>query len=395
MTMNAASTSPQSDGQQRQSEVYLSGLSGQRPALPVARAGLEQAANAAMTREASGYLDGMPSTMHTNEEAFRRWRIVPRMLRDIAQRDLTVELFGAHYPSPMLLAPIGVQSIVHADGELGSARAAASLGLPFIASTASTAPLEQVAHVMGNAPRWFQLYWSKDSAFNASVVARAERAGYSAIVVTLDTFLLAWRPRDIENAYLPFLLGQGLGNYFTDPAFRAALAKPPEDDPQTAILHWMHIFGNPSLTWNDLRVLRDQTRLPILLKGILHPDDARCALDAGMDGVIVSNHGGRQVEGAIASLDALPAITEAIQGRIPILVDSGIRCAADVLIATALGARAVLLGRPYMWGLALGGEAGVREVLHNMLADLDLTLGLSGYTSFTQLTPSALVRVQA
>ena len=390
--MSAASTPPPSYGLQRQSEVYLSGLSGQRPALPVAPARLEQAANAAMTREASGYLDGMPGTMQSNEQAFQRWRIVPRMLRDIAQRDLSVELFGARYPAPLLLAPVGVQSIIHADGELGSARAAASLGLPFIASTASHASLEQVAHAMGAAPRWFQLYWSKDPAFNASVVARAERAGYSAIVVTLDTFLLAWRPRDIENAYLPFLLGQGLGNYFTDPAFRAALPKPPEDDPQAAILHWMQMFGNPSLTWNDLRVLRDQTRLPILLKGILHPDDARRALDAGMDGVIVSNHGGRQVEGAIASLDALPAITEAVQGRVPILLDSGIRCAADVLKAVALGARAVLLGRLYMWGLALGGEAGVREVLNNMLADLDLTLGLSGYTSFTQLNPSALVR---
>lgn len=390
--MSAPATPPPGYGQQRQFEVYIGGLSGQRPTIPVAADALERAANAAMTREASGYLDGMPDTMRANQEAFRRWRIVPRMLRDIATRDLSVELFGARFPAPVLLAPIGVQSIVHADGELGAARAAASVGLPFIASTASTTPLEQVAGALGATPRWFQLYWSKDPAFNASVVTRAERAGYSAIVVTLDTFLLAWRPRDIENAYLPFLLGEGLGNYLSDPAFRAALARPPEEDPQSAIVHFQQIFGNPALTWNDLRVLRDQTRLPILLKGILHPDDARRALDAGMDGVIVSNHGGRQVEGAIASLDALPNIVESVQGRFPILLDSGIRCAADAIKAIALGARAVLLGRPYMWGLALGGEAGVREVLRNFLADLDLTLGLSGYTAFTQLNPSSLAR---
>ena len=384
---------PTSYGLQRQFQVYLAGLQGQRPRLPVSPEALEQAANAAMTPEASGYLNGMADSMQANHAAFQRWRIVPRMLRDVSQRDLRIQLFNKPYPVPFLLAPIGVQSIVHADGELGVARAAASLGVPMIFSTASTPPLEQLAQAMAQAPRWFQLYWSKDPAFNASVLHRAEQAGCEAIVVTLDTFLLAWRPADIQNAYLPFLLGQGIGNYLNDPAFRSALTRPPEEDPQAAIQHFLQIFTNPSLTWRDLAFLRERTKLPILLKGILHADDARKAIDAGMNGVIVSNHGGRQVEGAIASLDALPAVVEAVHGEVPILLDSGIRRASDVIKAIALGPQAVLLGRPYLWGLALGGEQGVREVLTNFLADLDLTLALSGSASWAEVNASTLVHV--
>jgi isopentenyl diphosphate isomerase/L-lactate dehydrogenase-like FMN-dependent dehydrogenase len=377
-------------GLQRQFQVFLEGLQGKRPHLPVDADALEQAANAVMTPEASGYLKGMTETMQGNRAAFQRWKIVPRMLRNVEQRDLSIQLFNKRYPVPLLLAPIGVQSIIHTDAEAGVARAAAALGIPLILSTVSTIPLEQVCQTMGDAPRWFQLYWSKDPDFNTSIIARAEQAGCEAIVVTLDTNLLAWRPYDIQNAYLPFLLGQGIGNYLSDPIFRKALTRPPEEDPQGAIQHFLQIFTNPSLTWQDLTFLREHTQLPILLKGILHPDDARQAIAAGMDGIIVSNHGGRQVAGAIASLDALPAIVEAVQGQIPILLDSGIRRASDVIKALALGAQAVLLGRPYIWGLALNGEQGVREVLTNFLADLDLTLALSGYSSFSELDPSAL-----
>jgi lactate 2-monooxygenase len=384
---------PTSYGVQRQFQIYLAGLQGQRPQLPVMPEALEQAANAAMTSEASGYLDGMADIMLANRAAFQRWRIVPRMLRDVSERDHSIQLFGKRYPVPFLLAPIGVQSIVHADGELGVARAAASLGIPMIFSTASTPPMEELAQAMGQAPRWFQLYWSKDPAFNASMLQRAEQAGCEAIVVTLDTFLLGWRPIDLQNAYLPFLLGQGLGNYLSDPAFRSALAHPPQEDLQAAIQYFFQIFTNPSLTWQDLAFLREHTKLPILLKGILHADDARKAIDAGMNGVIVSNHGGRQVEGAIAALDALPAVVEAVHGEIPVLFDSGIRRASDVIKAVALGARAVLLGRLYLWGLALGGEQGVREVLTNFMADLDLTLALSGYTSWADVDASTLVHV--
>ena len=388
--MNADFSSPPY-GLQRQFQVYLAGLQGQRPQLPVSPEDLELAANKAMSPEASGYLDGMAETMQANRAAFQRWRIVPRMLRNVAERDLSVTLFQKRYPAPFLLAPIGVQSIVHPEAEIAAARAAASLGIPFIMSTASTTPLEQVTQAMGEAPRWFQLYWSKNADFNASLLTRAEQAGCDALVVTLDTTLLAWRPSDIHNAYLPFLLGQGIGNYVSDPAFRALLARPPEEDPQAAIQQFLQIFSTPTLTWQDLAFLREHTRLPILLKGILHPDDARLAIDAGMDGVIVSNHGGRQVAGAIASLDALPAIADAVGGRIPLLLDSGIRRAADVMKALALGAQAVLLGRPYMWGLALGGEQGVQEVLTNFLADLDLTLALSGSRSFAEVDASTIV----
>lgn len=391
--MSSQSTPPlPSYGLQRQTQVYLAGLTGQRPQIPVNADALEQAANAALSLEASGYLNGMTDSMRANLAAFKRWRIVPRMLRNVAERDLSIELFKKRYSAPILLAPIGVHSIVHPDGEPAVARAATSLGIPMIFSTASTAPVEQIAQVMGAAPRWFQLYWSKDPAFNASIVQRAEQASCEAIVVTLDTFLLAWRPYDIQNAYLPFLLGQGVGNYFSDPAFRKALKQPPEENPRAAVEHFLQIFTNPSLTWEDLATLRKQTQLPILLKGILHPDDALKALDAGMDGIIVSNHGGRQVEGAIAALDALPGIAQAVQGRAPILFDSGIRCASDVIKAIALGAKAVLLGRPYLWGLALGGEQGVREVLANFLADLDLTLALSGYKSFAEVDPATVVK---
>lgn len=378
-------------GLNRQLEVYLAGLAGQRPTLPVDPDALERAGMAAMTEEARGYLGGMPDTMRANRAAFQRWRIVPRMLRNVAERDLSIQLFGKRYPAPVLLAPIGVQSIIHPEGEVAVARAAASLGIPLIFSTASHAPLEAIAGAMGSAPRWFQLYWSKDPDFNASVVARAEAAGCEAIVVTLDTFLLAWRTEDIQNAYLPFLLGQGIGNYVSDPAFRAKLGEPPEVNQQAAIMQFIQMFTNPALTWDDLRTLREQTKLPILLKGILHPDDARRARDAGVQGLVVSNHGGRQVEGAIASLDALVGIAQAVGDDLTVLADSGVRRASDVLKAVALGAQAVLVGRPYLWALALGGEQGVRELLANTLADLDLTLALSGYSSFGQVSRATVV----
>ena len=284
-----------------------------------------------------------------------------------------------------------MQSIVHPDAELAVARAASSAGVPFILSTASSKTLEDVAQAAGDGLRWFQLYWGRDPELTASFLSRAERAGYSALVVTLDTNLLSWRPRDIQHAYLPFLLGEGVANYVSDPVFRAALAKPPEEDPQAAVLHFVRVFTNPTLTWDDLVFLRSHTSLPIILKGIVHPDDARKAREYGASGVIVSNHGGRQVDGAVASLHALPEIVEAVGDSIPVLFDSGIRSGSDVYKALALGARAVLLGRPYMWGLALNGEQGVRDVLLDTLADLDLTLALSGHRTLETVDATTLV----
>jgi isopentenyl diphosphate isomerase/L-lactate dehydrogenase-like FMN-dependent dehydrogenase len=393
--MSNAAQVPRAFGMERQLQIYLAGMQGQKPATPIAYEELERQARERLSAEAFGYVAGgagSEDTMRANAEAFRRWRIAPRMLHDVSQRSSAVEVLGAALPAPVLLAPVGVQSIIHADAEIATARAAAAVGIPFILSTASSKTLEDVAAAGGNVPRWFQLYWGRDPELTASFLARAERAGYSAIVVTLDTSLLSWRERDMQNAYLPFLLGEGIANYLSDPVFRASLAQPPEVDPQSAIFKFVSIFSNPTLTWNDLAFLREHTRLPILLKGILRADDAQKALDHGAHGIIVSNHGGRQVDGALASLDALPAIVAAVQGRVPVLFDSGIRRGADAFKALALGARAVLLGRTYLWGLALSGEEGVRDVLLNFLADLDLTLALSGCASFAEVDTSMLVR---
>jgi lactate 2-monooxygenase len=376
-----------------QIEIYLAGLSGQRPEYPIALAELEQAAREAMTAEAWGYVAGAAgteSTMQANRDAFGRWRIVPRILRNVAERALAVELFGARLNAPVLLAPIGVQGIVHPDAERAVARAAASQDIPMILSTASTTPMEEVAEDCGDTLHWYQLYWPADPELTQSFVKRAESSGYSAIVVTLDTMLLAWRPRDLQHAFLPFLEGVGIAQHLSDPVFRASLDKPPEDDMPAAVMRWAQIYSDPSAVWSRLQELKEMTSLPIVLKGILHPDDARAAVKAGMDGVIVSNHGGRQVDGAIGALDALPEVVDAVPNDFPVLFDSGIRGAADAVKAIALGARAVLLGRPYIWGLAIGGEAGVRQVLRAFLAELDLTLALSGCASLEDVDQSLL-----
>ncbi len=383
-------------GMQRQQQIYTLGLTGGGLSIPISLALLEQKAKEILSPPAFDYVAGGAGgedTVRANREAFYGWGIVPRMLRDVSQRDLSVELFGVQLPAPVILGPVGVQGILHAEGELASARAAASLGLPFALSTASSRTIEEVAQAVdsaGNGLRWFQLYWGKNPDLTASMLQRAERAGYQALVVTLDTSMLAWRERDLQHAYLPFILGQGLANYFSDPVFRALLPQPPEQNPAAAIQVWSSLFSNTALTWNDIPFLRKHTSVPIILKGILHPRDAARAVEAGVDGLIVSNHGGRQVDGAIATLDALPAIVREVNEQIPVLFDGGIRRGADVFKALALGARAVLLGRLYTWGLAVAGEQGVRDVVLNLLADFDLTLALSGHTSCGALDSTAL-----
>ncbi|MBT2211012.1 lactate 2-monooxygenase [Actinomadura sp. NEAU-AAG7] len=378
-----------------QNSIYLEGLGDVRPGLPTDLTRLEGLAEGVLSAQAFGYVAGAAgseATARANRAAFDRWRIVPRMLRDVAERDLSVDVLGTAMPAPVLLAPIGVQSILHPDGELATARAAAAEGLTAVLSTAASHSMEDVAEAAGDgAPRWYQLYWPKDRDLAVSFLDRARAAGYTALVVTLDTFTLAWRPRDLDRAYLPFLRGVGVANYFADPVFQRAVGGPVTGaNRQAALLHWVANFGNPSLTWDDLAFLREHWDGPIALKGIQHPDDARRAVEAGMDGVIVSNHGGRQVDGAVAALDALPAVVAAVGGRASVLFDSGVRTGADVVKALALGARAVLVGRPYAYGLALGGQAGVRHVLRCLQAELELTLALSGLTRPGQLTPEIL-----
>ena len=375
-------------------EIYARGLGGETPAIPVAVAELEAKAIAAMEPRIANYVGagaGSEETIRANREAFRRRKIVPRMLRDVSARDLSTTILGTEMPAPLMLAPIGVQQGVHPDGELASARAAAALGVPMIASTASHYSLEEIAEAGGpEAPRWFQLYWPNDPDLARSFVERAERAGYEAIVLTVDTFVPGWKPRDLQQAWLPFLEGRGVGNYFQDPVFRAKLEKTPEEDPGMATGQFLAVQANPALSWDHLATLREMTSLPIVVKGIQHVDDAREAVSRGVDGIVVSNHGGRQVDGAIASLDALPPIAEAVGDDLAILFDSGVRGGGDVLKALALGADAVCLGRPYIWGLALDGQEGVETVLKMVLAELDLTMALCGLTRPEEIGPELL-----
>ena len=416
----------------RQTSIYRAGVSGRRPRVPTDATKLEARARKAMPEEAFAYIAGgagTGATMRANRDAFDRWRIVPRMLRDVSGRDTGVELFGRRLPSPFLLCPVGVLEMVHPDADLAVARAARAEGVPMILSNQASRPMEACARELGDSPRWFQLYWSTSNDLVESFVHRAETSGAEAIVVTLDTTLLGWRTHDLDIAYLPFLRGKGIAQYTSDPVFRRIIENDPvelgpDEQPKpspaalrtlvqltraypdrfasalrsgharAAVQTFVRIYSRPSLRWEDLPFLRERTKLPILLKGILHPDDAARAVDEGIDGVIVSNHGGRQVDGAIGTLEALPGVARAVDGRIPVILDSGIRGGADAFKALALGATAVGIGRPYAYGLAIAGEAGVREVLANFKADFDLTLGLSGHTSVADIGPDSLADVR-
>ena len=379
-----------------QNEIYLQGLGDVVPAFTTDVTALEGVARERMEAGAFGYVvggAGSEATVRANREAFGRWGIVPRMLTDATVRDLSVTVLGTRMAAPVLLAPVGVQAIVHPDGELATARAAAALGVPMVLSTASSSTIEDVAEANGAGVRWFQLYWPNDNEVTISLLNRAKAAGFGVLVVTLDTWTLAWRTRDLDRSYLPFIRGIGTAIPFSDPAFLAGLEKTPEQDPQAAILRWIPMFTGTDKRWDQLPFLREHWDGPIVLKGIQHVDDARRAYDAGMDGIVVSNHGGRQVDGAVASLDMLPEIVAAVGDRLTVLFDSGIRTGADIVKALALGAKAVLLGRPYVYGLALGGEEGVRHVVRSVLADLDLTVGLSGNRTPAELSPATLRRV--
>jgi lactate 2-monooxygenase len=414
-------------GRERQTAIYLGGVSGRRPRVPLDPERLEEAARKAMPADAFAYIKagaGTEDTVRENRAAFARHRIVPRMLRGAARPDTAVELFGRRLDSPFLLAPVGVLELAHREADVAVARAARDTGVPMIFSNQASRPMEECAEVLGDSPRWFQLYWSTSDELVESLVGRAEACGCEAIVLTLDTTIVGWRPRDLEPAFLPFLRGQGIAQYTSDPVFRRLMAQgssngdtpTPQPTPQAlrtlvqltrahpgpflknlqsgrgraAVQRFTEIFARPQLSWEDLPFLRERTKLPILLKGILHPDDARRALDAGVDGIVVSNHGGRQVDGAIATLDALPGVVEAAGGQIPVLLDSGVRSGADAFKAIALGATAVLIGRSYVYGLAIAGEAGVREVLENLRAELDITLSLAGCHSLAEVGPETL-----
>jgi len=407
-------------GLERQKEIYLNGFAGARSKIPVDWTKLEQRAKSEMSPEAFAYIAGaagLESTMSSNRSAFERYKIVPRVLRNVEKRDTSITLLGQRLPYPLLLSPVGVLQMVRKEADVAVGKAAAQIGLPYIFSNQASKSMEEVSREMGDSPRWMQLYWSKSNELVESFAKRAEKCGCSALVITLDTTLLGWRTRDLDIAYLPFLEGKGIAQYTSDPVFQKLMDEPmdqakrqitiqsinglmkmamnyPGDGffsklfsgrPVKAVQKFIDNYSNPALTWNDLKFLRDKTKLPILLKGIVHPDDARMAIDYGMDGIIVSNHGGRQVDGAISSLDALPRIVEVVQNRIPVLMDSGIRGGADVFKSLALGAKAVCIGRPYVYGLTIDGQRGVEEVMNNLMADFDLTMGLAGCSTIKDI----------
>ena len=372
------------DGSQYQNEIYITGES----PWPVGADEWEARATEQLDSGPFGYIAGgagNEATVRANREAFERRRLRPRMLAGNTVRDLSVDVLGTPSPFPFFLAPVGVLSIAHSDGELAPARAAAALRVPFILSSAASHSIEEVTAAMGDAPRWFQLYWVSDREVVESLVHRAEASGYAAIVITLDTLTLGWRPRDLRNAYLPFREGEGIAQFTSDPVFRSRLSVPPEEDPLVAAGTMLAMFPNLALRWEDLTWLRELTSLPLLAKGVLTSEDAVRAFDAGVDGIVVSNHGGRQVDGAIASLDALVEVRGAVDPDAPVLMDGGIRGGADVLKALALGANAVLLGRPFVYGLAVGGQAGVEAVLRQLAAETDLNLALMGGTVAREL----------
>jgi isopentenyl diphosphate isomerase/L-lactate dehydrogenase-like FMN-dependent dehydrogenase len=414
-------------GRVRQDEVYRAGVLGRRPVVPTSFPALEARARRVMSRKAYAYVAGGAGTEETvraNRDAFARHRIVPRMLRAVGERDTSVELFGRRLDAPLLLSPVGALDLVHRHADLAVARGAAHAGVPMIVSNQAGFPMEEVARAGGANPWWFQLYWSTSDDLVDSFLQRAEAAGAEAVVVTLDTTMLGWRPRDLDLGHLPFARGLGIAQYTSDPVFarltretaggpRRASPRPTPaavrtlleisrhhpgrfvDNvrsplPRAAVETFLRVYSRPTLSWADIATLRTRTPLPVVLKGVLHPDDARRALDAGVDGVLVSNHGGRQVDGGNASLDALPGVVEAVGDRAPVLLDSGVRSGADVARALALGARAVCLGRPFAYGLALAGAAGVSQVVRDVLAELDLTLGLAGARTVADLDLAAV-----
>ncbi|SOE16298.1 isopentenyl diphosphate isomerase/L-lactate dehydrogenase-like FMN-dependent dehydrogenase [Hoeflea halophila] len=412
-----------------QRSIYLAGVSGERPRVPFHITSLEQEAEKRLSAQAYAYIAGgagAGQTVAANRADFNRWRILPRMLNDVSEVDLSTRLIGLDLPAPLLLAPLGVMELAHPQSDLAIGRAAAKHGVPLIISNQASRPMEEVAKAMGDAPRWFQLYWSREEELVKSFVSRAENCGCSAIVVTLDTKMLGWRVNDLDLAYLPFLRGKGIAQYTSDPVFQRLVDEMPEDPQapkprinlkslatlwqmlnahpgspldnlrsgraQKAVKLFTGIYTNPTLNWEHIARLRSYTRLPIILKGILHPEEAVRAVDEGVDGLIVSNHGGRQVDGAVSTISALPAISSAVKGRIPLILDSGVRSGADMIKAMALGASAVAIGRPYAYGLALAGEDGVSEVIRGLLSDFELNLRLAGGTRPSDIDASWLVR---
>ncbi len=349
-----------------------------------------------MSEEAWGYLEGgagFESTLKGNIESFKKWKIRPRYLRNVGERDLSITLMGRKQATPFILAPIGVMSIIHSEAEIGAAKAAGNFGIPFVLSTVSSHTIEEVATEAPLTEKWFQLYPGKDMELVKSMIRRAEKSGYTTLVVTVDTTMLGWRERDLKNEYLPFLKGEGIANYLSDEVFLSGLDKLPDQDMMGAIMKFLSVYVNPEFSWDDLSEILKFTKLPVVLKGITHPEDVEMGIDAGVKGIVISNHGGRQVDGAISTIDALSIITDKKKVGVDLMLDSGIRHAADAMKAISLGAKAVLIGRPYAYALAAGGQRGVEAYLNQITSEMDLQLGLYGFNSPSQLSRDSIIKM--
>lgn len=386
---------PRHFGPEIQGAIYLRGLSGAKPDIPTSFTGLEAAAQKKMTPEAWAYTAGsagLETAAEANRAAFSRFPIAPRMLNGAAQRDLGCEIFGARATAPVMTSPVGVLEMMHPDADLAVARAMARLKLPMIISSQASKPMEEIAKANGDGDRFYQLYWGKKDEVAESFVKRAEQIGAKAIFLTLDTTALGWRPRDLDLGYMPFLRGQGIAQYTSDPEFRKLLPQTPEENPQAAAIMFTQIFSDPGLDWARIAKIKSWTKLPVVLKGIQRADDAAKAVSEGFNGIMVSNHGGRQVDGGMGALDALPGVVAAVKGKVPVFMDSGIRCGADIFKALALGATAVGIGRPHVYGLALNGEQGVQTVMEYLLSEMDLTMALNGCRTPADITADLLVK---
>jgi len=375
-------------------------ISGGGKSIPIGFQELEQEAKKKLRPGPYEYTSGgagAEQTMASNRRELDRYQIVPRILRDVSKIDMGIKLFGKKLPTPLILAPIGSQRMYHQDGELGTARAASRQNVPITLSTWSSTPLEVVAEVMGNMTKFFQLYWINEWEVTASFASRAEKAGYDAIFITLDGQRGAWQPRSMETNYsvnsewstdkdAPKAI------FLSDPVVADSLGIEVDNwdsaDKKTTQLIKSKYKYNASLTWEGVEKLREVVDIPIVLKGVLHPEDAKMALDIGVEGIVVSSHGGRRIDGAIGAAGALGKISEVVGGEIPILFDSGVRTGADVFKSLALGATAVQIGRPYAYGLTLAGEQGVYEIIGNLLAELESTIGVAGYKNLKEVKES-------
>lgn len=407
--------------------IFSNGLSGIKPSIPVSFELLELEASKKLSKHAFDYIftgAGTNQGVNNNREAFKRFRIKPFMLQGSDFPSLETQIFNTHFPLPFYFSPVGVLELAHPNADLELARAAKNTGLTMIYSNQASKTMESCSSLLESSNHWFQLYFSKSKELVESFVSRAKKCGCSALVLTLDTTTIGWRVMDLENAYLPFIHGKGLAQYTSDPVFNKLINSNKYNDsinparnrpglltslnilksyPDTllnnlktgnavkAIRCFFDLYSNPSLSWEDIIWLRTITKLPIVLKGILHEKDAQKAIDIGIDGIIVSNHGGRQIDQVISSLDALRQIKKIVPTSYPLLFDSGIRSGTDLFIALAMGAKAIGIGRPYVYALALKGHNGVETLVQNLASELMLTMSLCGCKSIAEITPDLLV----